>query len=179
VSLDGVDRLAHTLGFSGQYQIKLPQEANGVFTIMADTMSGDVANPMDERTVHLDRYTGNVLANIGFSDYSLAAKTMSAGVALHQGNMGWFSLCLNVLLCLAVLFLSISGIAIWWMRRPKGSGRLGAPMLPPPAPLWKSGAVVMLLMGLLFPLAGAAMVAALSFDWFILSRFKALKRRIT
>lgn len=177
VTLDSVGELARQLGFRGQYHIKLPHEEDGVFTIMADTMAGDIADPRDERTVHVDRYSGKVLADIGFGDYSLAGKTMSASISLHQGNMGWFSVVLNAAVCLAVLLLCVTGVLMWWLRRPQGSTSLEAPKRPAPAGLWKGGVAVMVLLGVAFPLSGLAMLAAVLLDWLVISRVVALKRR--
>lgn len=179
VNLDGVAALANRMGFSGQFHIKVPQDASGVYTVSADTMSGDLTNPFKDRTVHIDRYTGRVLAEAAYADYSPMAKGMAVGIALHQGDVGLWSAWLNVVFCLAVLLLCGSGIAMWWIRRPKGSARLGAPGLPSQAPLWKGGAVVMVLTALAFPVAGAVLLTALLLDWLVVSRIPSLKSMVS
>lgn len=179
VNLDGVNALAQRLGYRGQYHIQVPQEAKGVYTISADSMSGDLQNPTQDRTVHVDRYTGRVLAEAAFADYSLMAKAMAVGIALHQGDMGVLSALANVGFCLAIVLLCVSGMVMWWVRRPQGSGRLAAPSLPAQAPLWKGGAVVMLLTGLAFPLAGGVLLTVLLLDWLLISRLPALKAALS
>ncbi len=62
-------------------------------------MNGDIDRPGDERTVHVDRHSGEVVAEVGFADYSLLAKSMAVGIAVHQGSMGWWSIALDVLAC--------------------------------------------------------------------------------
>nr|WP_315209570.1 PepSY domain-containing protein [uncultured Albidiferax sp.] len=175
VNLDGVAALAQRLGFAGQYHINVPQDATGVYSISADTMSGDLANPFHDRFVHVDRTTGRILAQAGYADYAPVAKAMAVGIALHQGDVGLWSACANVVFCLAVLALCGSGVVMWWKRRPQGSGRLAAPSLPAPSPLWKGGALVMLLTALAFPLAGGVLLAVLLLDWLLISRISALK----
>lgn len=175
VNLDSVDALAQKLGFSGQYHINLPLDAKGVYSISADTMSGDLHNPFQDRFIHIDRYTGNVLAQATYADYSLPAKAMAVGIALHQGDVGLWSAVANIVFCLAVVLLCVSGAVMWWIRRPKGSRRLAAPTVPAQLPLWKGGAVVMLLTGLLFPLAGGVLVAVLLLDWLVISRMPTIK----
>lgn len=170
VNLDGVAALAQRLGFAGQYHINVPQDATGVYTLSADTMSGDLANPFHDRFVHVDRYTGRILAQAGFADYRPVAQAMAVGIALHQGDVGRWSAWANVLFCLATVALCVSGVVMWWLRRPRGSGRLAAPGLPAQAPLWKGGALVMLLTALAFPLAGGVLLAVLLLDWLLLSR---------
>ena len=179
MNLDGVAALASRLGFTKQYHINVPQDAMGVYTVSADSMSGDLENPFKDRTVHIDRYTGKVLAEAAFADYSLMAKSMAVGIALHQGDVGLWSAVLNVVFCLTVVLLCVSGIVMWWVRRPKGSARLGAPAVPAQSPLWKGGALVMLVTALAFPLAGAALLAVLLLDWAVVSRMSALKTALS
>jgi len=179
VNLDGIVNLANRLGFSGQYHINVPQDAAGVYTISADTMSGDLSDPTRDRTVHVDRYSGRLLAEAGFADYSLVAKGMAVGIALHQGDLGLWNALLNVVFCLGVAFLCVSGIVMWWKRRPKETGRLFAPPLSAGVPLWKTGAVVMIIVALAFPLAGGVLISALLLDLLVVSRVPGLKRVVS
>lgn len=179
VNLDGMAALAQRLGFKGQFHINVPQDAKGVYTLSADTMSGDLSNPFQDRTVHVDRYTGRVLAEAAFADYSVVAKLMAIGIALHQGDVGLWSALANVVFCLAIVLLCVSGVVMWWIRRPTGSGRLAAPSVPAQSPLWKGGAVVMLLTGLAFPLAGGVMLLAVLLDYAVVSRWPALKTALS
>lgn len=175
VDLDSVAALAKQLGFTGQHHIQLPQGDTGVYTLSADTMSGDLGRPTQDRTVHVDRYTGRVLAEAAYADYPLLAKAMAVGIALHQGDLGLWNAVLNVLFCLAIVFLCVSGIVMWWKRRPKGSWRLVAPPAPRDPSLWKGGALVMCALALAFPLSGAVLLGVLLLDWLVVSRLPALR----
>lgn len=170
VNLDTVAALAQQLGFTGQHHIQLPQSDHGVFTISADTMSGDLGQPTADRTVHVDRFSGRVLADVAYADYPLLAKAMAVGIALHQGDLGLWNAILNVLFCSAVVFLCVSGAVLWWKRRPRGSWRLAPPPLPHDLPVWKTGAWVMCVLALAFPLSGAALMGLLLLDWLVVSR---------
>ncbi|MBX3610731.1 MAG: PepSY domain-containing protein [Hydrogenophaga sp.] len=118
VDLDSVAALARHLGFVGQHQIAVPQSEDGVFTVSADTMSGDLERPTGDRTVHIDRYSGRVLVDLGFADYNGLARTMAVAIALHQGDLGWWNALLNLAACLAVVVLCVAGGMMWWLRRP-------------------------------------------------------------
>ncbi|MFM2252051.1 MAG: hypothetical protein RJB68_388 [Pseudomonadota bacterium] len=179
VNLDGVAALANRLGFAGQFHINLPQDEKGVYTVSADTMSGDLTNPFKDRTVHIDHYTGRVLADVAFADYSVVAKGMAIGIALHQGDIGLWNAWANIVACLAIVLLCVSGVVMWWIRRPAGSGRLVAPSVPAQTPLWKGGAIVMVLTGLAFPLAGGVMLAAIVLDYVLISRWPGLKAALS
>lgn len=179
VDIDSVVALARLLGFDGRFQLGLPSGETGVWTIARDTMSNDSGNPLSDRTVHIDQYTGKVLADVGFVDYGVAGKAMAAGIAFHEGDMGAWNVALVTIFCLSVIFLAVSGVAMWWMRRPKGAGaRLLAPRVGEPGPLWKSGAIIMLAVSLLFPLTGAVLIGVLLLDFAVLRHIGPLKRAL-
>ena len=100
---------------------------------------------------------------------------MAVGIALHQGDLGLWNAVLNVLFCLAIVFLCASGIVMWWKRRPKSSWRLVAPPAPRDPSLWKGGALVMCALALAFPLSGAVLLGVLLLDWLVVSRLPALR----
>ncbi|MGC4026659.1 MAG: PepSY domain-containing protein [Mesorhizobium sp.] len=100
---------ARSIGFNEQFRINAPQSEAGVYTISADSMDGDTNNATGDRTVHVDRYTGNMLADVKFADYSIAGKAMAVGIALHQGNLGPLNTALNLAFCLAVIGMCFTG----------------------------------------------------------------------
>jgi uncharacterized iron-regulated membrane protein len=179
VDVDSLVALAHAIGFDGRFQLGFPGGEDGVWTISRDTMSNDSANPMSDRTVHVDQYTGKILADVGYADYGVAGKAMAVGVALHEGDMGLWNLTLNTIFCLSIIFMAVSGIVMWWKRRPTGAGRLVAPAVLGPSPVWKTGAFVMLAVAVLFPLSGAVLIAVLALDLLLLRHIKPLKRAIS
>lgn len=179
-TVDEIVAQAQTLGFDGRYQLSFPSGETGVWTIARDTMSNDSADPFSDRTVHIDRYSGKVLADVKFSDYGAAGKAMAVGVAFHEGDIaGGWNVALNTVFCLSVIFLSVSGIVMWWKRRPVGTGRLVAPIVPEKMALWKGGAVVMLCVSLFFPLTGLVLIAVLALDLLIIRHVGPLKRALT
>ena len=179
VTFDSVAAYARTLGLNGRFQINTPADATGVWTISHDSMSQDGPNPAEDVTIHIDQYTGKVLASVGFADYSVYAKMMAVGIAFHQGNLGLWNLILNTVFCASMIFLPLSGLIMWWKRRPENAARLAAPPRPVNAPLWKGAAVLMLIIGAAFPLGGATLLAVLALDWLIIRRIPALKRALS
>ncbi|MFW2589040.1 PepSY-associated TM helix domain-containing protein [Sagittula sp. SSi028] len=167
-SVDQVDAFARQIGFAGRYQLNWPQGDTGVWSLSRDSMSTDSRNPTSDRIVHLDRYRGEILADVGYADYSLMGKAMAVGIALHMGTLGLWSVLANTLVCLAVIFLSVSGIVLWWKRRPAGGLRLAAPPAPRDMPQWKGAVAVALVLSLAFPLAGVALAAVLLLDALVL-----------
>ncbi|MBD8892403.1 PepSY-associated TM helix domain-containing protein [Roseibium litorale] len=177
VDIDSVSSLAKAAGFNARYRVAYPKGETGVWTINQDTMSADAEDPFSDRTVHVDRYTGRVLANVGFADYSLAGKTMAVSIPLHMGLTGLWNLALNTLVCLSVQFLCISGVLMWWTRRPsKAAPRFFAPQVPENRPHWRGAMVLMLAVSMAFPLAGLTLVTVLALDLLILSKVPVLRR---
>ncbi|MFY0646909.1 PepSY-associated TM helix domain-containing protein [Sulfitobacter geojensis] len=179
VTLDSVDALARDIGFNARYQLNVPQSDTGVWTLSRDSMNTDSTDPMSDRTVHIDQFTGKILADVRFADYSLAGKAMAVGIALHMGTLGLWSVLANSLVCLSVLFLCVSSVVLWWKRRPAKSGRLSAPPMPKELPLWQGAVLVGLGISMAFPLAGLALLTVLAVDLLILSRLPKLRSSLT
>lgn len=78
--------------------------------------------------------------------------------ALHQGNIGWWNTLLNLAFCLAVVLICISGVTMWWARRPQG--QVGVPRY---ARTFRAPVAILLIGGLVvclaFPLTGIAVLA--------------------
>lgn len=140
--------------------------------------SYDSNNPTGDRTVHIDQYSGKILAEVGFPDYSVGGKSMAVGISLHEGQLGIWNMALNGLFCLSVLTLCISGIVMWWMRRPKGRLRLGAPGAPLNLPHWKGAVFVMLAVSMTFPLTGITLLAVLGLDLLVTRMLPGLRQRL-
>ncbi|WP_137128674.1 PepSY domain-containing protein [Rhizobium sp. FY34] len=179
VTLDGIVAFARSIGFDNRFQLGFPSGETGVWTLSRDTMSNDSANPLSDRTVHIDQYSGKVLADIGFSDYGVPGKAMAVGIAFHEGDMGVWNIALVTLFCLSIIFMSVSGMVMWWKRRPAGASRLMAPAVPADMKLWKTGAVIMIAVSLLFPLTGAVLLGVIALDYLFISRVKPLKRALS
>jgi uncharacterized iron-regulated membrane protein len=170
VNLDSIVAFARRNGFDEQFRVNVPNTNDGVYTISADSMDGDTTTPTGDRTVHVDQYTGKILAEVRFADYSLAGKAMAVGIALHQGNLGLWNTALNILFCLAIILMSVSGAVMWWKRRP--AGRLGVPLYPrnyrAPAMILAIAAFVCAL----FPLTGFAVIVFGLIDFLLPKRLK-------
>lgn len=179
VDLAAMEVIARSLGLEGRYQVAFPADATGVWTLSQDSMSYDGNSPLADRTVHVDQYTGKILADVGYADYSLAAKGMAVGIALHEGQVGLLNFLLNTLFCAAVVFTCISGVVMWWKRRPAGAFRLAAPPLPENVPLARGVMLIALAFALIFPLLGLTILAVLATDLLVLSALPPLKRLVS
>jgi uncharacterized iron-regulated membrane protein len=170
IDLDTVSAFARSIGFTEQFRINLPTGAEGVYTISADSMDADTTNPLGDRTVHLDQYTGKILADVKFADYGLAGKAMAVGIALHEATMGIWNTILNTLFCLTVIVMSVSGVVMWWKRRPAGT--IGTPLYPKDYRVPKTVLGIAAAVSILFPLTGLSIVSFAIIDFLLPRRFK-------
>jgi uncharacterized iron-regulated membrane protein len=165
VSLQRVVDIARERNIEPGYSITQPKTADGVFTV-----SVFADDPHNDATLHIDQYSGNVLADVRYSDYSAVSKATELGVMLHEGKMfGLLNQVVILFVCLMVLLSSVSGIVIWWKRRPQNG--FGVPPLRHDLPRWKTATAVMIALGIAFPLVGFSMMAIWLLDRIALSRF--------
>ena len=176
MTLETVDRFVREIGFKGRYQLNLPKGETGVWTLSQDSMSYDMVSPTADRTVHIDRYSGKILADIRYDDYNFFGKFMAVSIALHMGTLGWWSVLANVLFCLAVIFICVSGCVMWWKRRPSEARGLVPPAQKIKLPVWWAMAVPLLVVAVLFPTAIIAIAVIWLLDTALLSRIPALSR---
>ena len=177
-SIDDVIAKAQSLGFT-QYKVNFPRSETGVYTVAANTMGGDIIDPTQDRTTYLDQYSGRILGEVTWQDYNLFAKTLAVGISLHQGDISIINKLLNALFCLAFILVSVTGGVMWWMRRPSGQRKLGTPPKFGDAGLWKAGLVTVVVISVLFPLAGATIVTAMLLDWLLFSRVEKFKTALS
>ncbi|MFQ6311559.1 PepSY-associated TM helix domain-containing protein [Lysobacter capsici] len=163
IGIDAVVRVLAAQGLRGDYRLSLPQSDDGVYTAVVYPN-----RPQGQYTVHIDRYSGAVVGRTGFADYGWAAQAVELGVQLHMGNyFGRANQIVMLLPCIGIVVLSISGVWMWWRRRPRG--RLGTPSGPTPTQL-RTIALIALGCGLLFPLLGASLLLVVAIDRWAIAR---------
>ena len=155
-AVSGIDRIANSVarnyGVTGAYRLFLPSGPTGVYT--AYTYPG---RPQGQRTLYFDRWTGALIRDVGYPDYGWAGKAVELGVQLHMGNyFGIANQLVMLATCIAIVLLVVSGVVMWWKRRP--AGRLAAPPKMPDARI--NGAIaIFVAAGVLFPLLGLSALA--------------------
>lgn len=172
LALADIAGIAEARGVPSGYTIHLPEVETGVFTV---TRSG--GRPQENATLHVDRYSGEVLADLRFEDYGLVAQAISVAIMIHQGDyFGWPNKVLILTIAGGLVFMIASAAAMWWRRRP--DGRLGAPRPDDDVELPRWLPVVVVLLGVLFPLFGATLLIVLLLDVAVVRRIPALERRL-
>mgnify|MGYP006169345051 CR=1 FL=1 len=74
-----------------------------------------------QRVVHLDRYSGRVLSDVGYRDYGAAGRVIEWGIQIHTGQQfGGVNQGAMAAACLAIVGQAVSAVVMWWKRRPVG-----------------------------------------------------------
>ncbi len=169
ISLDEVLTIARQAGTPAGFTVTLPQDAKGVYTV-----SVVVDDPRNETTIHIDQYSGAILAAARWRDYGVVAKAVSTGIDLHEGKLfGLANQLLMLVACLSVILMSVSGTVMWWRRRP--AGRLGAPAMTVAPPIWKGAIAIIVVMGCLLPMMGLSLLTVLLLDFVLIARVPRLR----
>ncbi len=121
------------------------------------TARSDTPNRPQRVTLTLDPDTARVIRTEGFASRHPIDKVIGYGIAAHEGQLfGLANQLLGVLAALGLITLSVSGLVIWWRRRPEG--RLGAPPALPEGRIAVGVGVLIVVFGVLLPVLGASMI---------------------
>jgi len=152
IPLDQVIGIAAQAGVKSGYDIALPTTPQGVYTV-----SYFPADPQDERTLHIDRYSGQILSDIAYRDYGRVAQWISYGTSLHMGRyFGVANQLLASAISLGLAAMTVSGFVMWRRRKPgRAVGAPSRPVLNPPMRAWVIGLTAL---GIVFPLMGLTML---------------------
>jgi uncharacterized iron-regulated membrane protein len=168
-SFDRIVSLARPMGLAEPVLISRPSGTHANWTIRSDA-----PNRMARVTLELDPQTGAEVHKSDFGDKALVDKAVGVGVSIHEGQLfGWPNQALGLITAAGYLTLTISAVALWWRRRPKGV--LGAPQIIGPMRLAPAVALTIVLMGLLLPVLGISLIAVLLVERAILTRIPAAR----
>lgn len=121
------------------------------------------ANRPYRTDVTVDGQTGDVIKQVSFGDKHPIDQAVAVGIAVHEGRLfGWPNQLLGLLSAMGLMLISLTGLLMWWRRRPHGT--LGAPevYVSPRRARWLR--FFLGLMGVAMPLFGFSLVLVASFD---------------
>ncbi|MCI4126518.1 PepSY-associated TM helix domain-containing protein [Bacillus haynesii] len=169
ISINDVVGIAEERNVHSGYNVFFPQEPKGVFTL-----SVFPPRAQDEATVHIDQYTGGVLADYRYQDYGALGKSIALGITLHKGSQfGFVNQLIGLAICIGIVSVSVSGFVLWRKRKPKSG--LGVPPAPKNKKTIKPLVLIMIFFGLFFPLVGLSLIAVLLLDRFVIRRISVLR----
>ncbi|MFC7786379.1 PepSY domain-containing protein [Rossellomorea sp. GCM10028870] len=169
VSINDVVSIADREGIDPSYTVYIPEGENGVYTLSAFP-----AKAQNEVTMHLDQYSGAVLADYRFDHYGIGGKIVAMGITLHTGTQfGFINQLISLFICLGIILVVVSGFYLWLKRKPKRE--MGSPKAPSILKM-KLFLLLMIVLGILFPLVGVSLIVILLLDWLVIKRIPALNK---
>lgn len=169
-----LDQLVDTIRESYPYQplsVFLPRGPKDSVTVF---VRGDMG-PSNHGYMVLHRRDASVLLNKPVSQFPATTRWATWNLALHVGTVGGMATKIVWLIaCLVLGALPISGLWMWWQRRP--AGRIGMPKRSAgQLPRWVLAAALALM--LLLPVFGASLVVVLLLDWATMSLVRTMKNQ--
>jgi uncharacterized iron-regulated membrane protein len=151
IPLDEIITKAKELCLKGKTVIDLPQSAKGVYSIYNET------NELGEiKKIHLDQYSGKVLASHTWSDVGILMKARMWTMAFHQGEFGLWNWYLMIFVAIGLFTLSMSAIISYAYR--KTPGTLAIPKVPEHISFGIPLIVIVVMLGILLPLFGLSVL---------------------
>jgi len=123
--------------------------------------------PSSDRVLLGDPKTGAVTRDARRSDQPTIPRMVGFGIHVHQGDFGLWNVWMNTAFALSLVWLTVTGAASWWLRRPKRS--LGIPQkveMRWPRPLLAAAAA----MCVILPIFGASVLFLLAVERLTASR---------
>ena len=117
--------------------------------------------PSEDRAVVGDSQTGRVIGNYSNKDLPAIPRLVALSVHVHQGDFGPINVWINTAFAISLIWLSVTGVASWWVRRPRGTS--GVP--PKRAVQWRWPVkVAAFTVCVVLPIFGASVAAVAGVD---------------
>jgi uncharacterized iron-regulated membrane protein len=158
ITLERVIAIAAERQVTDPYAIALPQGRAGVYSVITDRNRA-----FSRAYLHLDQYSGKVLADIRYRDFGRIAKFYTIGIIAHEGQLfGLPNQLLGLLTCLGIITLAVTGLMMAWSRRPLESG---GPLAMPGRLIHSRRALgLATVLAVILPLLAASFIVLLLFD---------------
>lgn len=154
--VDEIAAEARARGVSGTLVIRLaPWPGAPLFLMNRDN------SPSEDRVLKADAKTGKITGDLLRSESPIIPRIVGFGIHVHQGDFGPVNLWLNTAFVLSLLWLTITGVASWWLRKPlRGLG------IPPKVSMrWPRSLIVSAAaMCALLPIFGLSVLIVLGID---------------
>ena len=182
LSYADIDRIAKDEGMVPGYAIIAPMDSVDDGEKVYGSYAVVNAWPQrlsEQRTLYLNQFTGATVANATAAQDGALSRATSFGIAMHMGNQfGILTRILATVACLGVLTSVLTGLLMWWKRRPAGRTGLPGPASAATRAATPKRAVVAVsimaaVLGLLYPVFGVSLLLVLALEGVISIRRRA------
>lgn len=128
LSMNDIDRIAKTENMIPGYSIVPPSDStqDGITTYGSYTVVNHWPQKLSEqRTLYLDQFSGQTLANATADQDGALSRISSWGVDMHMGTQyGVVTRILATAFCVGLITSILTATIMWWKRRPAGTAGL-------------------------------------------------------
>lgn len=147
---DRIAAIAGARGLAAPWTITVPRTHDAPW-LVAKTAT----RAADAHVLYVDGANGRVLQDARYAAFGAGAKTVEWGIAAHEGReYGEANRWIMLAGATGLLLLCLTAPILWWKRRPSPNPRGNARHT-------RAVATIMLIVGVIFPLTGLTMIAAL------------------
>ena len=166
IPLQNLIAIAEANNLSQSYMITLPVDPTGLFKISADN---GMAKPEQRHDVSVDQYNGQVVYSTDWKQYPILTKLTVWGLSFHFGDLfGVVNQVLGTLACIGLIFFTVSGVVMWWKRKPVNAWGLPKAVPGGWAPFPKGLKALIVIECILMPALGVSLLIALGIDTLVL-----------
>lgn len=116
------------------------------------------------KMVAIDQYTGEMLNSMGPNEVPPLYKARMLAVSIHMGQIfGTPTKIIALITSIGLMAMVVTGIWMWWQRRPKG--RTGFPRRPADGSMPRWGWLVIAASAVVLPVAGVSIALILLIDY--------------
>jgi uncharacterized iron-regulated membrane protein len=136
-----------------EFNLQAPHKPGETWTVYGPTQDGN----LKDGVVYIDVATGRTITTIDYASLKGGAKTALLFYSIHTGSIfGTPTKILAVLACLVIIAMSVTGVWMWWRRRPAGTfgalRRTNGELVP------RTAIIAIVALALFFPLVGLSLV---------------------
>jgi uncharacterized iron-regulated membrane protein len=158
------------LGIAGPVMISPPKSNGAPWSV-----TSDAANRPTRSDLKIDGATGRLLDRKDFSQRHWIDRVIGYGIAVHEGALfGLLNQIIGTLTVLMLVILSVSGVIMWWKRRPAGS--LGAPVSRGRPALGLGLVSLIVALAIYMPMFGVTLLAVLLLEIAVLRHVGPVRR---
>ena len=77
--------------------------------------------PAPDHTLEADVSDGRIQSDFTNAEIPAIPRFVAFGIHIHQADFGLINLWLNTAFALSLIWLTVTGVAAWWVRRPKNA----------------------------------------------------------
>lgn len=140
--------------------VRFPTKPAAAYVVMG-------SRPMGPTTDHLaiiDGVTGELIEHRPNREFSTLGWWATWNYPLHVGSvLGWWTKVPWLLACVMLTLLPVTGLWMWWKRRPTGTAGLPRRYRDASIPRWMLALIVLL--SLVLPVVGVSLAIILACDW--------------